>query len=318
MNGKLRLRFPFLGGLSPDSKSALTFMAPSLILLGVLGILPILGVLWVSLWRYLPIFHQLEFVGLRNYLLLINDSRFWHACTTTLYFTLISVGAEVGLGLGIAMVLHRLMQGQAGRATEPGGSTMAWLQAGLLIPWAVPTVVSARMWEWIYQTDAGLLNYALITCGLIRQPIAWLSDPTWALHGAILMDIWKTTPFAALLLLAGLMAIPQEIWQAAQIDGAGGWTMLRRVTLPLLAPVIMIVLVFRTMDAIRVFDSIYVLTGGGPGNGTETLSIYAYKTLFQTLQFGYGSAMAVLMFVIALLITGAYGFLLRRQTGRSG
>ncbi|MBI4401950.1 MAG: sugar ABC transporter permease, partial [Nitrospirae bacterium] len=187
------------------------------------------------------------------------------------------------------------------------------LQAMILVPWALPTVVSARMWEWLYHPEYGLLNYLLLVGGVIRDPINWLGDPGWAIHAAIIMDVWKTTPFAALLLLAGLKAIPLELCQAARADGAGAWAMFRLITFPLLLPVILIVLVFRTMDAFRVFDAVYVLTGGGPGNSTETLSIYAYKTLFQTLQFGYGSALATAMFLVVLLLTAGYLLLLRRQ-----
>jgi multiple sugar transport system permease protein len=127
------------------------------------------------------------------------------------------------------------------------------------------------------------------------------------------MDVWKTTPFAALLLLAGLKTIPRDLYRAARADGAGRWAVFRHLTLPLLLPVILIVLVFRTMDAVRVFDAVYVLTGGGPGNGTETLSIYAYKTLFQTLQFGYGSTLATAMFLVVLALTAGYLLLLRRH-----
>jgi multiple sugar transport system permease protein len=289
---------------------AIGLAGPALGLLLVLALGPILGVVWLSLHRSLPIFGIHEFVGLRNYLLLAGDDRFWAACATTLYFTAVSVGGELALGLVIALLLDRLTDE---RPFAGPGDGQTWLRLMLLIPWAIPTVVSARMWEWLYHPEYGLLNYFLLRSGLVHQPVNWLGDPAWAIHGAILMDVWKTTPFAALLLLAGLKAIPRELYQAAKVDGAGRWATFRRVTLPLLLPVVLIVLVFRTMDAFRVFDAVYVLTGGGPGNSTETLSIYAYKTLFQTLQFGYGSAHAVVMFALVLLITAVYLFLLRRH-----
>lgn len=284
------------------------FTWPALLLLGVLALGPILWAMWLSLQRHMPIFEISEFVGLRNYLALTGDDRFWAACRTTLYFTGVSVLAELALGLGIALLLDRALEQQVA-ARRIGGDS--WIRAIMLIPWAIPTVVSARMWEWLYQSEYGLLNHLCIATALIREPINWLGDPAWAIHGAILMDIWKTTPFAALLLLAGLQAIPRDLYLAARVDGAGRWAMFRHITLPLLLPVILIVLVFRTMDAFRVFDAVYVLTGGGPGNSTETLSIYAYKTLFQTLQFGYGSVLATVMFLLILLITGCYVLLLR-------
>jgi multiple sugar transport system permease protein len=147
------------------------------------------------------------------------------------------------------------------------------------------------MWEWIYNTDFGILNY------IVGSKINWLGDPFLALNAAVFMDVWKTTPFVAILLMAGLQVIPQELYQAAKVDGAGKWDTFKTITLPLLKPVILVVLLFRTLDAFRIFDAIYVLTGGGPANTTETLSIYAYKVLFQTLQFGYGSTLSVVVFL---------------------
>jgi multiple sugar transport system permease protein len=284
-----------------DSAWGLLFVAPAITLVCAFALMPTLAAGWLSLHRYLPIFDIHEFVGVANYIRLAEDSRFWSACGTTLYFTTVSVTAELALGLGLALLLDQ--------GARNGGP--AWSRVLILIPWAIPTVVSARMWEWLYHGEYGLLNYLLVRTGLIAEPVNWLGDPTWAIHGAILMDVWKTTPFAAVLLLAGLQAIPRELSQAARVDGADAWTIFSRITLPLLLPIIVIVLIFRTMDAFRVFDAVYVLTGGGPGNSTETLSIYAYKALFQTLQFGYGSALATAMFFVVLLLTLGYGFLLR-------
>jgi len=287
---------------------------PAFAFLTVLALVPIFGAVWLGFHRHLPIFRIYEFVALRNYLALLQDERFWAACATTIYFTAVSVSVEVLLGLGIALFLDGLserawLEDTGGRS----GLQWSWMQAIVLVPWAIPTVVSARMWDWIYQPEQGVLNYLLVRAGLIGEPVFWLGDPASAIHAAILMDVWKATPFAALLLLAGLKAIPRDLSQAARVDGARDGAIFRHVTLPLLTPVILIVLVFRTMDAFRVFDAVYVLTGGGPGNSTETLSIYAYKTLFQTLQFGYGSALASMMFVAMLIITGSYVLLMRRR-----
>jgi len=271
----------------------------------LVAVAPIAAALWLSLHRRMPVFGIDEFVGAWNYVQLLSDERFWAACWTTLYFTGLSVGAELLLGFALALVLDGLTTGR-------GGSSR-WAQVMIVVPWAIPTVVSAQIWAWLYQPDYGLLNYLLQRGGLITQPIDWLADPDWAIHAAVVMDVWKTTPFAALLLLAGLKTVPQDLYAAARIDGAGAWQQFRQITLPLLMPVVVIVLVFRTMDAVRVFDAVYVLTGGGPGNSTETLSIYAYKTLFQTLQFGYGSTLATAMFLVVAALSSVYLVLLRRH-----
>ena len=281
------------------------FAGPAFLLVGLIALAPITAALWLSLRQQLPIFGIDEFVGFQNYLQLFGDDRFWAACRTTLYFTALSVSAELLLGFGFALLLNRLSDG-AGRG-------LRWAHVMIILPWAIPTVVSAQIWAWLYQPDFGLLNYLLYAAGMTGGRIDWLADPDWAIHAAVVMDVWKTTPFAALLLLAGLKSMPQDLYAAARVDGAGAWQRFRRITLPLLMPIVVIVLVFRTMDAVRVFDAVYVLTGGGPGNTTETLSIYAYKTLFQTLQFGYGSALATAMFVIVAALSSLYVLLLRRH-----
>lgn len=275
-------------------ESGNSFVIPALVMLSFVTIYPILYVFYLSLHRRLLIFDISRFVGIENYLFLFKDDRFWNALKNTVYFTSLSVSLELLLGLAIAMLLNRpfRFKGVA--------------RALVLIPWAIPTVVSARMWEWIYNTDFGILNY------LIGAKINWLGSPFWAINAAVFMDVWKTTPFVAILLMAGLQVIPQELYHAARVDGAGSWAIFRRITLPLLRPVILVVLIFRTLDAFRVFDAVYVLTGGGPANTTETLSIYAYKVLFQTLQFGYGSTLSVVVFLCTGAISVFYIRLLSR------
>lgn len=279
--------------------------SPAFLLVGLVAIAPIAAALWLSLHRRLPVFGVDEFVGAWNYLQIWSDDRFWAACRTTLYFTALSVAAELLLGFGLALLLDGLTNGM--------GGSPRWAQVMIVVPWAIPTVVSAQIWAWLYQPDYGLLNYLLRQAGLITRAIDWLADPDWAIHAAIVMDVWKTAPFAALLLLAGLKTVPRDLYAAARVDGAGRWRQFRHITLPLLMPVVVIVLIFRTMDAVRVFDAVYVLTGGGPGNSTETLSIYAYKTLFQTLQLGYGSTLATAMFLIVAALSCLYLLLLRRH-----
>jgi multiple sugar transport system permease protein len=255
------------------------FVIPALVLLSFITIYPVIYVFYLSLHRKLLIFDISRFVWFDNYLFLLRDDRFWNALKNTVYFTAVSVSLELLLGLSIAVLLNRSFR------------LRGFVRAVVLIPWAIPTVVSARMWEWIYNTDFGILNY------IIGSKINWLGSPFLAMNAAIFMDVWKTTPFVAILLMAGLQIIPQELYQAARVDGAGSWAIFKKITLPLLKPVILVVLIFRTLDAFRIFDAIYVLTGGGPANVTETLSIYAYKVLFQTLQFGYGSTLSVMVFM---------------------
>lgn len=252
------------------------------------ALVPVLYTLWLSFRRELPVFHISEFVALENYRFLVEDARFWAALGNTAYFLALSVPLELLLGVGIALLLHRPFPGRG------------LARALVLIPWAVPNVVAARFWEWIFNADFGVLNY------LLGTRINWLGDPAWALHAAVLADVWKTTPFVVLLTLAGLQVIPEDLYRAARMDGAGTWQSFRHITLPLLKPVLLIVLLFRTMDAARIFDLIFVLTGGGPANTSETLVIYTYKLLYRTLQFGYGSAVAVATFLFILALSLVY------------
>lgn len=271
------------------------YLAPAALLLGIVTVYPLAHVVWLSLERRSLLDPAPpSFTGLDNYAHLAADERFWNALGNTAYFVAVSVSLELVLGLAFALALQRPFRGRAA------------LYGIILLPWAVPTAVSARMWEWMFEPDIGVLNYVLGT------QVNWLGSPAWALNAAVLMDVWKSTPFVALLLIAGLQSIPQDLYRAAAVDGASRWTVLARITLPLLAPMILVALLFRTIDAFRVFDAIYVLTGGGPADSTETLSIYAYKMLFQSLEFGYGSALAVSVFACVALIAGAYVFLLRR------
>ncbi|MBN2160345.1 MAG: sugar ABC transporter permease [Spirochaetes bacterium] len=274
------------------------YVAPALAVLLLITAYPVFYVLYLSLHRELLIFKISKFIGPDNFFFLFQDDRFWNALKNTVYFSTLSVSVELALGLCIALLLNRSFRLK--------GVT----RAVVLLPWAIPTVVSARMWELIFNSDFGVLNY------LLGAHINWLGSPSWAIHAAILVDIWKTTPFVVILLTAGLQIIPGELYRAARTDGAGAWKVFRTITLPLLLPVILVVLLFRTLDAFRVFDVIYVLTGGGPANATETLSLYAYKILFQTLQFGYGSAISVMVFVCTGCISVFYIKLMTGSTPR--
>jgi multiple sugar transport system permease protein len=271
------------------------FIIPSAVVLTIVTVYPLIYVFWLSLHKRFLIFDTSTFVGLGNYGSLLSDGRFLTSLKNTLYFTVTSVSLELALGMGVALLLNRAIKGRG------------MLRAVVLVPWAIPTVVTAKMWEWLYNADFGLLNY------LLGVKINWLGSPMWAMNAAVFMDVWKTTPFVALLLTAGLQVIPRELYHAARVDGAGPFYIFKNITLPLLMPIIIVVLLFRTIDAFRVFDAIYVLTGGGPANSTETLSIYAYKVLFQTLQFGYGSAISMVVFLCVGGISIFYVGLLQRR-----
>lgn len=264
------------------------FVAPALALLGLVTLYPLCYLVYLSLHRKLLIFHVDRFSGIENYSFLLHDARFWNALANTAYFSVLSVSLELLLGLVVALLLGRSAKGRGA------------LLACILIPWAVPSVVAGRMWQWMYAPGMSIINYFL------GAKINWLGSPFWAINAAIIMDVWKTAPFVAILLLAGLTVIPRELYQAAAVDGASPWSAFRHITLPLLKPVIFVALIFRLLDAFRVFDAIYVLTGGGPADTTETISIYTYKILFQTLQFGYGSTIAIVVFVCTALISLIY------------
>jgi multiple sugar transport system permease protein len=272
------------------------FLAPALAVLALVTVYPLIQVIWLSFHRRLLIFDIDELIGLHNYVRLFGDERWWRAVMNTFYFTGVSVSLELILGIVFAMLLDSVVRGRG------------VLRAIVLLPWAIPTVVSAKMWEWIYNPDFGILNH------LLGTDINWLGSPFWALNAAVFMDVWKTTPFVTLLITAALQEIPDDLYRAARVDGADRTTIFRRITLPLIMPMIVVILVFRTLDAFRVFDAVYVLTGGGPAGTTETLSIYAYNLLFQTLQFGYGSTVALSVFVFVGLVTLFYLALLRRMT----
>lgn len=263
-------------------------VAPALAVTAAVALFPLGWTVWESLHQ-----HDLRmpwlgwpFVGLANYAEILGDGRFRGAMLHTAFFTAVSVALELGLGLFLALALNRAFRGRG------------LVRAAVLVPWALPTVVAGLLWRFLFDAQAGIANVVLAGMGVIDEPVVWLIRAATAWVPVILADAWKTTPFVALLLLAGLQSIDPALDEAAAVDGAGAWRRLWHVTLPLLRPALAVALVFRSLDAFRVFDLIYVLTGGGPGTATEPIALYAFNALFSNLRFGYGAALSVIVFLV--------------------
>jgi multiple sugar transport system permease protein len=268
-------------------------LTPALAVIALVAAYPIGYAIWLSLNEYSVITPGLSrFVGLDNYSEALGSSEFWAAMKTTLLFTVISVGLELVIGLAMALIMHRAFRGRA------------LLRAVVLVPWAILTVVTAITWRTIFEPELGFVNTTLSALGLPGGDVVWLGEEGDALAVMIFADVWKTAPFMALLLLAGLQGIPDDLYDAAKVDGATTWQRFRGVTLPLLIPAITVALIFRTLDALRVFDLPYVLTKGA--NGTETLSLIAQKELVVNRNTGLGSALAVLTFLTVMTVSYLY------------
>lgn len=225
-----------------------------------------------------------KYVGFENYRDLIHDSVFRDAVVTTVKFTVITVLFEFLLGMIIALVVNSNFRGRG------------VMRAVMLVPWAIPTVISAQMWKWMYDDVYGVVNDGLVRLHIIDHSHAWISEPGTALGAVAAVDIWKTTPFVALLLLAGLQVIPRDLYEAAEVDGASKVQQFFRITLPLLRPAILVALIFRTLDALRVFDIFYVFFGDRLD--TQTMAVYDQSTIVGNGDVGYGSAISVAIFLI--------------------
>jgi multiple sugar transport system permease protein len=273
-------------------QTAYLFVLPLVAVILLLIVIPVLGTFWTSLYRdvtYLPT----RFTFLSNYKRLLTDANFWQSLRFTLLFVATTIPIEMVLGIVFAIILNeRLRYRNALRAT-------------VLIPWAVPTIVAARTWELIYNYGYGLANYLLGVLHISDEPVNWLGSPLSAFFALVVADVWKTTPFVAIILLAGLQTIPEEIYEQARVDGTTFHQRFFKITLPMLKPVIAVALIFRSIDTIRILDLIYVVTDGGPGGTTTSLSLYGYK-YFNEGDFGYGSAVAVVLFMLAFLLSVSY------------
>ncbi|HET8629221.1 MAG TPA: sugar ABC transporter permease [Thermomicrobiales bacterium] len=277
-----------------DARLGVALVVPAMLTIAAVAFLPLARAFWLSLFKINLRFANTPrpFVGLGNYQdIILNDDRFHNALRVTGTIALTSLTCEMILGMVIALAINRAFFGRG------------LVRAAVLVPWALTTVVAARMWQLIYQADYGVLNRLLNDVHILSSYKPWIADAALALWAMIGADVWKTTPFVALLLLAGLQLIPHELYEAAAIDGANAWQSFWRITIPLLKPTILVALLFRLIDVARMFDLPFVLTGGGPGTQTETITLYTYRALFTSLQFGRGSALAVLTFVIVLLVS---------------
>jgi multiple sugar transport system permease protein len=265
-------------------------VAPSMILIALVAAYPIIYAVWLSLHEYSVRQEGLSrwagSLGLRNYQTALESSEWWAAFRHTLIFTVSSVTLELLIGLGMALAMHAAFRGQS------------LLRTTVLVPWAVLTVVTAVMWRTMFVSPYGFVNTILGT------QTVWLGSEPQALIVIIIADVWKTAPFMALLILAGLQVIPGEVYEAAEVDGASTWQRFTRITLPLLTPAILVALIFRTLDALRIFDLPYVLTQGQVG--TSTLSTIAQETFATNRIYGLGSAMAVLTFIIVMIVSFSY------------
>lgn len=277
-----------------EAKDAWIMMLPAVIILLIIAVYPILRTFWLSLHEMILTDPSSGFpiIGIKNYIKIFQDKRAITSIIFTLKFTFTTVILEAFIGFGAALVMNNNFKGRG------------LVRAAILVPWAIPTSVSALMWKFIYNDQYGLFNDILLKIGIIDKYQAWLSTSKGSFMSLVITDVWKTAPYMALLILAGLQMVPDELYESSRIDGANVFQRFFRITLPMVKNTVLVALLFRTLDAFRVFDLIFVMTGGS--NGTESVSVYAYNNLMKFLDFGYGSAMAVLIFGVVFIISLIY------------
>jgi multiple sugar transport system permease protein len=279
-------------------------LLPAALLLLLIVVYPIATLFWTSLHAVDQANPQAgeQWIGLGNYLRAFDDARFWHSALQTVIYIVVTVPGALLVGLGLALLANQPFKVQ-------------WpVRLSLLLPWALPLVFAGLIFRWFFEYQTGIVNDLLVRVGI--EPVSWLSDPTLATVAICIAIIWKASSFMALMLLAGLQTIPKSLYEAAEVDGATKWQQFVEITLPMLRPAIFVALIFRTITAIQTFDIPYAMTGGGPGDSTETLAMYIHKTTLDFLDFGYGSALAALMFVLSMVATSGYLRYTRRSAGR--
>ena len=283
------------------NRAGIYFLVPALLIIAFVLLFPIIQTVVLSFGRNsTSIFYGYEFAGLVNYQRLLNTPRFITSLNNTIFFTAVTVPIELIIGIGLALVLNRRFKGKG------------LVRMAVLFPWALPTALNALMWRWMFNTEFGLFNSILTDTGLVAERINWLGAIPMAMYAMMFVSIWKTSSFMALLLLAGLQTIPDDLYEAGSVDGTNRWTEFRYVTLPLLRPAIMVSVLLRTMDAMRTFELPFNLTDGGPLTSTETLSLYSYRTIFQYVNFNLGSSAIIIQFIIIMTISVIYIATLRR------
>lgn len=278
-----------------DAEMAAMLISPGLLFLAVISYYPILDTIWTSLHQGSVLPTQGEtWVGLENYQTVLDNDSFWNSFTVSMIYTFVSVPIEMVLGLGLAILINRDFRG---RYVALGA---------ILFPWALPTIINAEIFAWLFHGQYGVINDMLVRVGFLDETFSFLAKPDAALYSMLFVTIWKTTSFVALILLAGLQSIPSDLYEAAKIDGASKLRRFWHVTLPLLKPVILVALIFRTLPAFQAFGLPYGLTGGGPGESTTTLVLWAHQETFNSLNFGEGAAAANLITIMALVISLIY------------
>ena len=286
-----------------DASTAWWMLAPALIVvLGSIGY-PMLSTLYLSFTssRLTALNRPSSWVGLENYWAALTNAGFQQAALHTAYFTIVSVSLELLLGVLVGLLLNQRFWGRA------------WVRVLLIVPLAIPTVVNAMMWRWIYNPEFGAFNALLTQIGVIPEYQSWLGNPDIAMNMVILADVWKNYPIVALVALAALQLIPQEWFEAANLDGANAWVRFWRITWPTILPALSVAIVLRTIEAVKVFDIIYVMTRGGPADATKTLSFAVYQESFSALRAGSGAAYAYLVVLVSLALIALYVTLVRRQ-----
>ena len=284
------------GYIGRRRRTGIVLVTPALlVLLAVLGY-PIVASIIISLQHMQAGGGSFSgtWAGLDNYAQALSDPSFGVALRNSIYFTAVEVAVVVGLGLVVALLLN-----------HPSGRS-GFFRVILLIPWALAPVANATIWKWIYNANYGILNVILLQLGIIHQNVVWLGDTTLALNAMLLADIWKSVPFIALLLLAGLQNVPPILYRAAKLDGASAWQTFRHVTLPQLRTTLLITVVLQSIWALKVFDLIYVLTKGGPADSTVTLNFLAYRVTFNFGDIGHGAAIADILFLLMFVLALAY------------